>query len=1765
VLQQHYDAAQRDYLQAEDDLMSASNGVVDADLDAKLHELFGEGANGKYTREQVTAAAGAVKERYGNDPDAGRLVDYRAAVHVQGDAAAGWLDKIRSDPGSLNLTEAERQLAEQDPVTLAFVKSVGVTLELDPARDPSLSQEEITLGQQDPVLFAFMKLGKVDFSTEGGALKVKVNGQDFPVDQTLSEAFAQGGPAGFATAMGQHVDLGQDVQGLMEATDSLRMEFGETGLQTKSGTDALTFVNTQLDGFFSPASRQAFWNDHAQPVIRPWLELGVNGVEAEKGFEQAYLTTLGQHVNGLLDGASPEVANLVLDLTMARVDRLSTDDDIVSSQVFTQAMSHAVHIADQAPGSNRADEVAQWMLNSPHGIVSQKTASDLNQIIGATGHYELGEALVDKVQGSSDYVDDFRETLRWGVEDGKKRFGTNQAEEARRQAYDAFMDPAYHTDLLNGYFDSFAGSPTVGNPISTQDTPELRNTIGQSLRLQPSANPQAAGSGNLSVDWYVEGTRERAIIDLVVSWIGDKDDQGARVTALPIAYASERDGVEYGALFKIDKADSSQVVIDGSVADDAFLISANQRGIDTADTAAVYGQNLTAGDDTFVSWSYDGFDKFIDENHYDTDGKLYMPKDWRLADGDGDGHVDWKEDVAARTTAGERWKTVGDIGALVVGTVGGVLLAPVTGGGSLVATAAVWTAVGASAGWQIYRAHDMRNDLTSHGQSGGWDNPNIRDTYIQESAAWFSFVPMGTGARATQLARTGARPELASAYARIAKETGRVNTGVGAYFVGTQGVSLAQNWDQMSSSERALGVTYTLFGIGQFGVGAAANRMPRITQAITARSGNTPVVPAAPGTPANSTWRGQGLDHFPPPLREVNGADPIRMRYTRFSQDRGEFVVIDTQRPRGDRITSLDSPYTGQGLQARIRDRAYFLWDAAGRPQGQDDVFWAQAERQIGQADDIALGAPSAARAGDLHAAIDERARLIWEHEGRPEGRDAVNWRQAEAEINAERDPDFAGHWARVQVGDVSDARFFDPAAQRDFAIDHAAKTATFYRRPGEVANELPTATANPAAFADGTRFFSPLFNRDFAYNAAEGRFEPLQAPGAETYYHPGTNRSFIRNQDGGFDLYGLGDNRVNRTADPGLPGGTPPAVAPARASWYFDASTNRTYAMDDRTGRFSPLDAGSNTTHFDDAANLTYVVDLASGRTTFFGWGDNTGRPRSLRPRPDLSLSVRQDRLPDIRAGFTVRGRVKPLDTAAGPTVASAGFAIGTKTNFRAIRHGFVQSWHNRSARPALKSISDQLQLSGRPREYRNIPLSQWGLTGASKQTAFQYKGSTLLEGARQSLLGDPALSPFDAKVVSAKVVGRQHQGPHTIVELSVSLGLKSAPGRVPDGGADFFGTPAGHDAGFVTLTHGAPYDKVMTELKLNQPFWGRVIPIRVGFESRPELPLKDGIPADVVVTTRFLEQNDAALSRIDLRLQVVVTDPLAVKDIGAATTAADIRRMVAAGQIDPAVSLGYVPRFVQSGMRMSAVIDKEAFQHIRDLTGTERTVWSPGQSNLDIIFNDAYTGPARRISNPDRVLDRMSYRMEQRVAQSRPIRWLEGTLLRHIGAGAPQPHYLPIPGNLYTPFGAAHGSPAARYTLSFSTPTFLRSASAEFRVSWKTNVGDKVAPALAESGYVGIATRDDAGQFAARNLPAWFADMPQRGARGEGVLLPVGARQRIEEQILPELLRDATAPQLAAIQDFSQRVLPTLKDGEFIRPAALKDVGRLLAVFQA
>jgi hypothetical protein len=74
--------------------------------------------------------------------------------------------------------------------------------------------------------------------------------------------------------------------------------------------------------------------------------------------------------------------------------------------------------------------------------------------------------------------------------------------------------------------------------------------------------------------------------------------------------------------------------------------------------------------------------------------------------------------------------------------------------------------------------------------------------------------------------------------------------------------------------------------------------------------------------------------------------------------------------PFGDTLSSNSE--TKVALEQEVRERAYYLWDADGRPEGRGEEYWH--------------------RALDQH--LRERAYVLWEQEGSPEGGADEYWKK---------------------------------------------------------------------------------------------------------------------------------------------------------------------------------------------------------------------------------------------------------------------------------------------------------------------------------------------------------------------------------------------------------------------------------------------------------------------------------------------------------------------------------------------------------------------------------------------------------------------------------------------------------------------------------------------------------------------------------------------------------------------------------------------------
>jgi hypothetical protein len=74
--------------------------------------------------------------------------------------------------------------------------------------------------------------------------------------------------------------------------------------------------------------------------------------------------------------------------------------------------------------------------------------------------------------------------------------------------------------------------------------------------------------------------------------------------------------------------------------------------------------------------------------------------------------------------------------------------------------------------------------------------------------------------------------------------------------------------------------------------------------------------------------------------------------------------------PYGDNLETNSE--TKSGLDQAVRERAYLLWEKDGCPEGRAEEYWQ--------------------RALDQH--LRERAYVLWQQEGSPEGRQDEYWRR---------------------------------------------------------------------------------------------------------------------------------------------------------------------------------------------------------------------------------------------------------------------------------------------------------------------------------------------------------------------------------------------------------------------------------------------------------------------------------------------------------------------------------------------------------------------------------------------------------------------------------------------------------------------------------------------------------------------------------------------------------------------------------------------------
>jgi hypothetical protein len=579
------------------------------------------------------------------------------------------------------------------------------------------------------------------------------------------------------------------------------------------------------------------------------------------------------------------------------------------------------------------------------------------------------------------------------------------------------------------------------------------------------------------------------------------------------------------------------------------------------------------------------------------------------------------------------------------------------------------------------------------------------------------------------------------------------------------------------------------------------------------------------------------------------------------------------------------------------------------------------------------------------------------------------------------------------------------------------------------------------------------------------------------------------------------------------------------------------------------------------------------------------------------------QSKIPEFRLGAQVRILGNPdmvtqenLPQFGRPTLASAGAAISTKTNFRALGQSVIDSLVMRSTKPLRLALGRELTVSQRPHEYRNITLKEAGLLPTSNQTVFQIKGSTVLKQGQEALFAtDPTQVSADFMPTLQRVrsVGEAADGNGTVMELSWGAMLPDAQSvRLEPGEMDLLGTVAGRDAdvdAFVAVPEGGiTFTKLMEEQKvgIRPRAWTNFIPglnqlLRLGAERRPEDNIKVTIPEGTVLSRQAWDQMQATYERLSMRTRIVVDDETSRLLLDSEPDLATVRSLVGDERIDPSTAVSYVPGRA-SGMRLSAVTGKYAEEYVDLLTGRDYR-WHRDAANADFIFNDLYPTQSipllpDSVGNPDRALSNDAY--QHRISAAEYDRLQGDAETRALPRSTEQDRTplvrgVPSEVNMYrrlTGPMASFVAEATRFTASFKLPAlsvpFLPvAASLEFRgqvkidppgVSKETPRG--VSRAVRERGDVLRPYAGDDGSNRYLTVPSWLDAFLRHGEQGQGVLFPEGGAAAMRQYLVDLESKGRTDQQRQAIADFRNDVLPKLGNEILTPPARIEAIRQFL-----
>jgi hypothetical protein len=805
---------------------TAVKDLINFQLRHELSKLTPAGPNASYTLAQWQQAGDKVKALPGVSKESAQLIDTMAKVN-------GYTDEIQYNRAGLKLTPGEEELANKDPVMLAFVKAAGFNLD-----DPKLSPEMKQIATTDPQLFVMFKLSGGDISTSEtpvdkddllvgqikNGLYLHVTVKDTAiVDPTLLSQLvpiyngfdAETRPLEVAKALvpALQPEKNEQLQSLMLASDAARTEYGTKQMKALTsganpdGKAILAFMTTQLNGYFDSGARKAYWEANGKPFFtqdyfrkqfdQVTKKPDSNSAKPEDIRELQSTETkadkIGRYMQEVLKNAPQEVADDLLDTVKSsyRADWEPSNQSDPSGltsryEEFYKALSMAVELS---PG--RAEDITKWLMDrsGPQGVIlivlwddEHRQFEGLKDTITEGYGPTLSLTLLDAVKKSRDHQN-MKHDLEMRFNQGWTKVQDKYARKVNKQDYDEIMKDV--DKYLKPFFQSFLGDKNIGNPVDIKNETQLHNMIGKVLGLAPT-NTEAAKKLDYTQEWYSPDTADWNKIILVTKMINDqiaelRKEHGNRaytINALPGKYISERDGTQLRALFIIN--------LEGVNADEWIDPQAALNAV------ALNGGKEVKWDDLHGKWHYDDFHHFQVDNPDDDDGFLYLPTNFRLGDSDNDGKIspaDYHQEAAAITTGGERAQTIAMTGLAVVGVVG--LFIP--GANVVVATAMISAGIlGAGiAGVELYKL-----GKAGKGWSSAFDfsDPEARMHWLNIAGSGLAFGRMG------MLSTLGPASKFVAARQATASLMGAGSTYIGVNLTAMQGLHLAQTWDDPTIS-----------------------------------------------------------------------------------------------------------------------------------------------------------------------------------------------------------------------------------------------------------------------------------------------------------------------------------------------------------------------------------------------------------------------------------------------------------------------------------------------------------------------------------------------------------------------------------------------------------------------------------------------------------------------------------------------------------------------------------------------------------------------------------------------------------------------------------------------------------------------------------------------------------------------------------------------------------------------------------------------------